>query len=105
MNSWQDFGKFIYALKQGRDELPPEIKQKVHELTDGIADTKEKINVLYGYMQKNTRYVSIQLGIGGWQPFDAKYVAKKGYGDCKALSNYMYSILKEAGIKSYYAVI
>jgi hypothetical protein len=105
MKSWQDLGKFIYTLKQGRDELPDHIKQKVHELTDKIADPKEKIKALYEFMQKNTRYVSIQLGIGGWQPFDAKYVASKGYGDCKALSNYMYSILKEAGIKSYYTVI
>ena len=105
MKTWQDLGKFIYTLKQGRDVLPPEIKTKVHELTDGISDPKEKIRKLYEYMQKNTRYVSIQLGIGGWQPFTAEYVAKKGYGDCKALTNYMYSILKEAGIKSFYTVI
>lgn len=105
MKSWQDFGKFIYSLKQGRDELPPAIKQKVHEIADGITDPAEKISKLYEYMQKNTRYVSIQLGIGGWQPFPAEYVAKKGYGDCKALTNYMYSILKEAGIQSYYTII
>ena len=105
MGSWQDFGKFVYSLKQGRDALPPAIKQTVHQLADGIDDVKKKIQVLYEYMQKNTRYISIQLGIGGWQPFDATYVANKGYGDCKALTNYMYSILKEAGIPSNYTVI
>jgi hypothetical protein len=105
MNSWQEFGKFLYTLKAGRDNLPDNIKQVVHTLTDGINDVRKKIQVLYEYMQKNTRYISIQLGIGGWQPFDAAYVAKKGYGDCKALSNYMFSILKEAGIRSHYTLI
>lgn len=105
MASWQDFGKFVYALKQGKDALPDNIKSTVHQLTDGITDVKNKIKVLYEYMQKNTRYISIQLGIGGWQPFDATYVASKGYGDCKALTNYMYSILKEAGIPSFYTLI
>ncbi|MDB5223965.1 MAG: hypothetical protein JWN83_2632 [Chitinophagaceae bacterium] len=105
MSTWQDFGKFVYALKDGRDQLPDNIKNVIHNITDGIADTRKKIEVLYDFFQKNTRYISIQLGIGGWQPFDAKYVASNRYGDCKALSNYMYSLLKEAGIKSFYTLV
>jgi hypothetical protein len=103
--SWKDFGLFEYNLKKDRDELPDALKRKVHELTDGLPGNREKIAKLYEYMQQNTRYISIQLGIGGWQPFDAKFVAEKKYGDCKALSNFMFSLLKEAGIRSVYVSI
>lgn len=105
MSTWQGFGAFMYTLNEGRDKLPENVKQKVHQLTDGVTNVKEKIRILYKYMQQNTRYISIQLGIGGWQTFDANYVATKKYGDCKALSNYMYSLLKEAGIKSCYTLV
>jgi hypothetical protein len=105
MKTWQDFGKFVFALKAGKDVLPDAVKQKVHQLTDAVSDPKEKVRILYEFMQQNTHYISVQLGIGGWQPFDAKYVAERKYGDCKALSNYMYSLLKEAGIKSYYTLV
>jgi hypothetical protein len=105
MINWQDLGKFQYALNKGRDNLPENIKKDIHRLIDGVSDVRKKIQILYEYMQKNTRYISIQLGIGGWQPFEASYVAQRGYGDCKALSNYMYSILKEAGIRSDYTLI
>jgi len=104
MKTWQEFGKFIYTLNHGRDILPDAVKQKVHALVDGVTDTREKIRILYEYMQQNTHYISVQLGIGGWQTFDAKYVAEKKYGDCKALSNYMYSLLKEAGIRACYVL-
>jgi hypothetical protein len=105
MTSWKDFGKFLYELKKDRDVLPDAIKQKVQQLTAGVSDNKQKVKLLYDFLQKNTRYISIQLGIGGWQPYNATYVATKGYGDCKALANYMYSLLKEANINSFYALI
>lgn len=105
MDSWQSFGKFMYDLKSGRDQLPDDVKQKALQLIANISDEREKVKILYQFLQQTTRYVSIQLGIGGWQPFDASYVAAKGYGDCKALSNYMYSLLKAAGIKSCYVLI
>ena len=105
MSTWENFGKFIFQLLKGRDVLPDDIKKKVHELTDNQKDDKQKIFVLYDFLQKNTRYISIQLGIGGWQPFEASSVASNRYGDCKALSNYMVALLKEAGIKSKYVLI
>lgn len=105
MSSWEELGKFQLALNKDRDKLPETVVQKVKELTAGIHDDNEKVKILYNYLQKNTRYISIQLGIGGWQPFEASSVAQKGYGDCKALSNYMYSLLRAAGIKSHYTVI
>ncbi len=105
MMTWQDFGKFVHTLKEGKDKLPAATQQKVNEITAPLTDKKAKVEALYKYMQSHTRYISIQLGIGGWQPFDATYVATKGYGDCKALTNYMYSLLKQAGINSYYALV
>lgn len=105
MTDWNALGKFQNELNKDRDILPDAVKVKVHQIADGINDEKKKIQLLYEFLQQNTRYISIQLGIGGWQPFDAKFVSSKSYGDCKALSNYMYSILKEAGIRSCYTLV
>lgn len=105
MQSWQQYGAFIQQLNQGRDILPQEVVDKVNALTSGLTTAEDKVKAVYEYMQQNTRYVSIQLGIGGWQPFEAAFVAQKGYGDCKALSNYTLALLKAAGIRSHYAII
>jgi len=105
MESWKELGKFQIELNRNRDELPDYVKKEVHTIADKLPTWDSKVTALYEYLQKNTRYISIQLGIGGLQPFEAKYVAEKKYGDCKALSNYMVSLLKEAGIKSYYTLV
>lgn len=103
--TWKEFGSWIYSLYEGRDQLSEAEKPKVTLLIRDITDTLERIRVLYKYMQNRTRYVAVTLGIGGFQPFDAKNVYATGYGDCKALTNYMYSLLRFAGIRSYPALV
>ncbi len=105
MSSWEEYGKWIASLNEGRQTLPEETRLKVHALTEGIDDPMEKTRIIYEYMQSRTRYVSIQLGIGGLQPFDARTVDETGYGDCKALVNYTQAMLDEVGIRSYYTLI
>lgn len=105
LSTWADFGKFQLLLNKDRDVLPDDVKTQVHTLADGLRTKEEKVAALYQYLQNNSRYISVQLGIGGWQPFDAKYVAANKYGDCKALSNFMVSLLKEAGIPANYVIV
>lgn len=105
LDTWENKGKWFHQLAEGRGNLLPADKQKVKELTAGCTSDKEKIAALYKYLGDKTRYVSIQLGIGGWQPMSAEEVGKTGFGDCKALTNYMQALLKEAGIESCQTII
>ena len=105
MNTWKSFGRFIAGLNQNRQALPEETVAEIRQLTDSLKTDREKVKVLYKYMQNRTRYVSVQMGIGGWQPFKDETVDKMEYGDCKALSNYMRAILHAAGIKSNYTLV
>ncbi len=104
MNTWKEYGQWINKLNEGRDLLPEKRQNEIRELVREVKDTAKIVRILYEYMQNRTRYVGIQLGIGGFQPFPAETVDRLGYGDCKALSNYMKALLKAVGIPSVYTV-
>ncbi|KAA6440447.1 DUF3857 domain-containing protein [Dyadobacter flavalbus] len=104
-DSWEDLSRFYYTLNAGRDVLPPAIVSEIKTLVKDVRSEKEKVQRIYKWMQSRSRYVSIQLGIGGWQTIDALTVANKGYGDCKALTNFTLAALRQAGITCYPALI
>jgi hypothetical protein len=102
---WTDFGQWCYSLYEEKNTFSEQRTAEIRSLVNGLTDADSKIRVLYDYLKKNMRYVSIQFGIGGFRPFTAKFVDEKKYGDCKALTNYMRNLLTIAGIKSYPALI
>lgn len=105
MEDWTGLAAWQYELNRNRDNLPKEFEEKVRSLVDGIDDRYQRVSVLYEYLQQNFRYVSIQLGIGGWQTMKASETVKHSYGDCKGLTNLMKSMLQIAGIPSNYTLV
>jgi len=105
-NDWTDFGKWMYdKLLTGTDALPDKVKTEIKALTASAANDIEKAKIVYSYLQEKTRYISVQVGIGGWKPMLAQDVDRLGYADCKGLTNYTKALLNEVGVESYYAVI
>lgn len=105
MSSWKNMGTWYNNLVKKDNTLSPALIAEIKNVTAGTTSEKEKIKAIYNYLQKNFRYVSIQLGIGGLKPFSADFVHKNKYGDCKALSNYMQACLNAVNIKAYSAWI
>lgn len=105
-SNWNDFGKWYYnSLLADTEEISEETKNTIKKLVGTEKDTIEIAKKIYSYVQEKTRYVSVQVGIGGWKPMLANDVDKLGYGDCKALTNYTRSLLKSVGVNSYYSVV
>lgn len=103
--SWKELGQWIYSLQKDVLEVPQDMRDKVLELVSGADSDLEKIRILYDFLRRHTRYVSIQLGIGGLKPFPVETVWKTGFGDCKALSVFMQAMLGVAGISSDYVIV
>ena len=103
---WQSYGRWMYdSYLKDKYKLSNESKAEVQEIVAGLTSDVEKAKKIYDYVVNNTRYISIQLGEGGLEPFAAEDVHEKKYGDCKALSMYSLALMKEAGLKAFYTVI
>lgn len=104
--TWEDFGSWMYnTLLKDTEELSVETQNKIKTLVGIETDPIKKAKIIYRYVQDKTRYVSVQLGVGGRKPMLAKDVDRLGYGDCKALTNYTRVLLKTVGVESYYTEI
>jgi len=105
MMDWNKYGEWVSKLLEGRQDLSEVAVADIQNLTKNEITFEGKVKLVYKYLQAHSRYVSVQLGIGGFQPFRASDVEKSGYGDCKALTNYTLSLLSAIGIKSHYCEI
>jgi hypothetical protein len=106
VSNWEEIGSWMYQnLLNGRATVDAETKATIEKLTAGVTSDREKAKIVYDFVQNKTRYISVQVGIGGYQPIPADEVNSVGYGDCKGLTNYTMALLKTVNVESYYTVV
>lgn len=97
-SDFQAVGRFYADLLDEARRSSPAVRAVVAEATAGAVDVRERVRALHAAVVERTRYVGLELGIHGIQPYTADEVLRRGFGDCKDTSNLLVVMLREAGI-------
>jgi tetratricopeptide (TPR) repeat protein/transglutaminase-like putative cysteine protease len=102
---WHQVAQWYAKLQGERMTLDDSVRKKAQEITKGAGTPTEKASLLYDFVARNVRYVSISLGVGRYQPHSASDVLQNGYGDCKDKHTLFSALLRAEGIQSYPVMI
>ncbi len=99
--SWQDISKWYAGLARDRYVLTPELESKLHELVAGARTLDDSLSAVQRWVAQDIRYVSLSLGIGGYQPRTPEEVFKTQYGDCKDKATIFVTMAQKMGVEAY----
>jgi hypothetical protein len=98
--TWKSIGEWYGQLSKDRLLATPEIAAKAQELAAGKTDFYDRTEAIAEFVQKQVRYVAIEVGIGGYQPHAAGDVFRNRYGDCKDKATLVSAMLSSIGVHS-----
>jgi hypothetical protein len=104
-SGWSDFGAWYEALSKDCRMPDNSVTQKAAELAAGSADTFSRLRAMAEFVQKDIRYVAIEIGIGGYKPHNAGSILYNRYGDCKDKATLLAALLQASGVASYYLLV
>jgi len=102
---WSEVGAWYLALTKGCRAPDGSVSDKAARLVQGTADTFSGLRALAEFVQKEIRYVAIEIGVGGYQPHLAPSVLANRYGDCKDKATLLAVMLQSRDIASYYVLV
>jgi hypothetical protein len=98
---WGDIAHWYAGLTKGRYALTPTLSHTIDSLVSGAHSLDDSLRILQRWVAQDFRYVSIDLGIGGYQPRLPADVFTTGYGDCKDKTTLFVAALKHLGVTAY----
>lgn len=103
--SWQAFASWWWGFIEKEFVTTPAMKDKVAELTKGLATEEEKVRAIAKFVGQEIRYNAWAFGTHGYQPFSAATIFERRFGDCKDKSILLRQMLAEIGVEAHPVLI
>ena len=89
--------RWTCRMQQVDCSLPGQ-SQLLGTITKGCQTPEQKLSAIYGWVQRNIRYVAYEAGVSGHRPDRPAEVLRKRYGDCKGMALLLRTLLRAEGI-------
>lgn len=102
---WAGIGQWYDKLATPQTAVTSEIAAKAQELVGKESDFTARTEKIAEFLQREIRYVGIEIGIGGYQPHSAAEVFHDHYGDCKDKATLLIAMLNSIGVHATYVLV
>jgi hypothetical protein len=99
--TWARIAAWYAGNAKERYAITPTVAAKLDEVTRSAKTREDSIRAIHRWIAQDIRYVSIALGMGGYQPRSPDDVVTTGYGDCKDKATLFVAALGRMGVTAY----
>jgi hypothetical protein len=98
---WNDVSRWYTGLAADRYALTPEIEARLAEVVKDARTLDDSLRAVHRWVAQDFRYVSLSLGIGGYQPRTPAEVFRTQYGDCKDKATFFIALARRMGVTAH----
>jgi transglutaminase-like putative cysteine protease len=98
---WETIGSWYADLSRDRYGLDQTERAKLRSVLAGTRSAEDTLRAVQRWVAQDIRYVSISLGLGGYQPRLPAEVVATGYGDCKDKATLFVAVLRTLGFRAH----
>lgn len=103
--TWGAIGKWYADNARDRYVSSPVVDSAITNAVKDARTLDDSIRAVHRWVAQDIRYVSIALGLGGYQPRRPDEVVRTGFGDCKDKATLFIVALKKFGITAFPVIL
>ena len=98
---WSTIGSWYAGLARDRYAITPDIRHSLDTMVAKAHTADDSLRAIHRWVAQDVRYVSVALGIGGYQPRTPAEVFATKYGDCKDKATTFVALARTLGLTAY----
>ncbi|HEX2779274.1 MAG TPA: DUF3857 domain-containing transglutaminase family protein, partial [Gemmatimonadaceae bacterium] len=98
---WQTIGAWYAGLAKDRYTITPDVRKVLDTVVARAKTADDTLRAVHRWVAQDFRYVSVSLGIGGYQPRTPATVFATKFGDCKDKATMFVAAARALGITAY----